>query len=275
MEAERGDVRNLGDTRAHRPREADVRAVDARKQHRFHVELRAERARKFGVPLVAAGSDDHALVGFHEQVFAAAPGADADDALTVSDQLAHVHSGVQADSMIDRALDEVSRQPRAEAALVLHQPLGHRRVVPLEHVGRAALAVHLGVHHAVGHQRRDSRAFLPLAQRSRVERLDLKHPPFGQGIVAVHVIVVGTTADDLHPEADPLLEPAQRGGSVIAETADHRVLAIVQREPLQVAEAALGRILDADCGREMIARHPALADRQRGDAAQLVGFFQH
>ena len=176
---------------------------------------------------------------------------------------------------IERTLDEIGGEARAEAAFILGETLGHRREVPFHHVRHAAAFEHVVMGQAIGHLRRHTRPGLPFAQRLRREWRNLEHPSFGDAVVDVPVVIIGAIADDLHLQADLVLEVFERRRRVDRLVEDRRVIAVAHGKPLEIAIAALGRILDAQCARVMIACDPDFAHRQGGDAADLIGALQH
>src|SRR3546814_5311747 len=74
-------------------------------------------------------------------------GAHADDALAIVNQFFGADAGMQRDTTIERALDEVRGQPRTGAALIIAEPLRHHVEVPLHHVGQDRKSTRLNSSH--------------------------------------------------------------------------------------------------------------------------------
>src|SRR3546814_6095707 len=77
--------------------------------HRHRIELVAERLGKTRIAFIAADADDHAAPGLDVEVATVAFGAHADDALAIVNQFLGADAGMQRDTTIERALDEVRR----------------------------------------------------------------------------------------------------------------------------------------------------------------------
>src|SRR3546814_7794496 len=95
--------------------------------HRHRIELVAERLGKTRIAFIAADADDHAAPGLDVEVATVAFGAHADDALAIVNQFLGADAGMQSDTTIERALDEVRGQPRTGAALIIAEPLRQER----------------------------------------------------------------------------------------------------------------------------------------------------
>src|SRR3546814_18707141 len=90
------------------------------------------------IAFIAADADDHAAPGLDIEVATVAFGAHADDALAIVNQFFGADAGMQRDTTIERALDEVRGQPRTGPAAIIDEPLRHHVEVPLHHeIGRA------------------------------------------------------------------------------------------------------------------------------------------
>ena len=266
---------HVAESRAHAHRHLQAVSGVGRDGRGAHQRAAAERPHELGVPLEAAGRDDHAASGTHLDRNPRAAGRlepDARDPASVPQQLDRAHAGTRLDTAVQAGLEQRADQSLPGPPLVADlAPLKLRGIDALRGAAAQGCLAHRDV---AGKLRPHRDPLAPAAELDEREQGALQRPApswLGAGVLG---LVVGKVLDDLEPDRRVLLQPGHRFGAGVDERRGQVHVDEAIGQGFEVGQRLLPAVVDTELGHVRVHRNPHHAAGPGARAADRIGLLE-